>query len=126
MQLGNPAISGEIANPDGDLYENQWEFLMGCNPWTADTEMSPTVTTHAGNLIVRYRLSKEIPYGRAHSVAVSQNLRQLDRCAVQPDDSAPNGSQCMAGGRDPSAFRQSERVSAHPLQPADLRPDFSA
>jgi hypothetical protein len=74
IQLANPAISGDTANPDRDLYDNQWEFFIGGDPWTADTEMSPTVTTNAGNLVFRYRVAKEIPYGTPHSVTISQNL----------------------------------------------------
>ncbi len=73
-QLANPAVSGDTANPDGDLYDNQWEFFIGADPWIADSEVSPTVTTNAGNLVFRYRVSKEIPYGTPHSVTVSQNL----------------------------------------------------
>jgi hypothetical protein len=74
IQLSNPAISGDIANPDNDLYDNQWEFFMGADPWSKDAEFTPTVTTTSGNLVFRFRISKEIPAGSPYSVRVSQDL----------------------------------------------------
>jgi hypothetical protein len=93
VQLADPTISGDTANLDGDSYDNQWEFFIGGDPWTKDMEISPTVTTSAGNLVFRYRVSKEIPYSTAHSVSVSQNLvnwndvpfSQMNQHPTEPD-----------------------------------------
>jgi len=92
-QLANPVVSGDTANPDRDLYDNQWEFFIGADPLVADSEVSPTVTTNAGNLVFRYRVSKEISYGTPHSVTVSQNLinwsdvpfNQMNQHPAEPD-----------------------------------------
>ena len=73
-ELANPAISGDNADPDGDFHVNQWEFFTGTNPHAADTGFRPTVAVQSGNLIFRYRVSKDIPYGSPHSVSVSTDL----------------------------------------------------
>jgi hypothetical protein len=74
-QLANPAISGDNADPDGDSHVNQWEFFTGTNPHAADTGFRPTVAVQSGNLVFRYRVSKDIPYGSPYSVSVSPDLK---------------------------------------------------
>lgn len=74
-QLANPLISGDNADPDGDFHVNQWEFFTGTNPHAADTGVRPTVAVQSGNLVFRYRVSKDIPYGTPHSVSVSPDLK---------------------------------------------------
>lgn len=73
LELGNPLVSGNLANPDGDLHANVWEYFMGTAPKTADAERSPSTTVSAGNLVFTFRLSKDIA-GNAYAVKVSQDL----------------------------------------------------
>ncbi len=82
-QLLDPIVSGDNANPDGDLFSNQREFFIGGNPWVADDEVTPVCGFEGGQFVMRFRMSKEI-VEHAFAVQVSQDLENWSE--VQPHE----------------------------------------
>jgi hypothetical protein len=72
-QLANPAVSGDTANPDGDLHANVWEYFMGSGPWTRDSESAATGAVSGTDFVYRFRMSKDIQAAN-HAIKVSQDL----------------------------------------------------
>ena len=55
-QLADPAVSGSLADPDGDGFGNLLEFGFALDPWSCDTLASqPTLGLASGHLTLSYR-----------------------------------------------------------------------
>lgn len=54
-QLGNSAISGATADPDGDGLKNLQEYAFFGQPLTAEGNLSPLLSQAAGHLVLTYR-----------------------------------------------------------------------
>lgn len=54
QQLGNPAISGAGADPDGDRTTNEDEFIWGTDPLVADRFLMPSIAASAGQILLSF------------------------------------------------------------------------
>jgi len=54
-KVGNAAISGLLADPDGDTFSNLLEYALAGNPLVSDLALQPQLAKEAGDLTLTYR-----------------------------------------------------------------------
>jgi hypothetical protein len=102
--LANPAISGMLANPDGDLTTNLEEFLFGGDPGAFDSaEILPFITVEEiGNE------SYAVVHIRVQTVVIGiswQLTSSIDAAVWSPADLVPLSSIDLGGGTVLRRFR---------------------
>ena len=72
-ELLDAAVSGDLADPDGDTYPNLMEYAMGFNPEEADPKGAIVLAKESDNLCLDFRKSKTA-FGMIISVEASSDL----------------------------------------------------
>lgn len=65
-ELGDPAVSGDVADPDGDGLSNLQEYLAGTNPRDASSSLTLEVLPGSGSQLVQLRFNA--PAGRTFAI----------------------------------------------------------
>lgn len=88
-ELENPAISGPNADPDGDGFNNQIEFLAGTNPRDASSVLALHLDFDpSGNPVLHLRAAA----GKSYSVLISDSLEKLAWRKLQDIDPSVAGN----------------------------------
>jgi hypothetical protein len=72
-QLSDPSETGPLADPDGDGRSNLLEYFEGTNPNAADSDGVSAAPDGQGNLILNFRMAKNI-FGVSYGVQSSSDL----------------------------------------------------
>ena len=71
--LENPAVSGDLADPDRDGVFNLLEYLLGGNPQSFAPDVRPRTTSSAGRLTLQFQRDERL-YDLDYTVQVSDTL----------------------------------------------------
>ena len=72
-QLADPAITGDLADPDHDGIGNLLEYAFGSNPTLADTSHLPTLSVQNGCLAISF-IQRVAPTDLTYAVEVSGDM----------------------------------------------------